>query len=177
MHEDTARLLEAVAAHRLQLRLGLLEPVRAGLDRHDQEEGAFFIAHGRLLPAAQTGYVLASQQEEDRRGQDRDAGRVVADVYREDAPSAVELPFTARPGGAPANVAVAAARLGVESGFVGRLGDDLFGDFILEALRASGVDTSAILREEPHAHDPGLRRDLRGRRPVVHVLQVGAGGG
>jgi fructokinase len=76
-------------------------------------------------------------------------GEVVADVYREDAPSAVELPFTARPGGAPANVAVAAARLGVESGFVGRLGDDLFGDFILEALRASGVDTSAILREEP----------------------------
>jgi fructokinase len=76
-------------------------------------------------------------------------GEVVADVYRESAPSAVELPFTARPGGAPANVAVAAARLGAESGFVGRLGDDLFGDFILEALDASGVDTSAILREHP----------------------------
>ena len=76
-------------------------------------------------------------------------GEVVADVYREPAPSAVELPFTARPGGAPANVAVAAARLGIESGFVGRLGDDLFGDFILEALEASGVDTSAILREDP----------------------------
>ena len=76
-------------------------------------------------------------------------GEVVADVYKEDAPSPVERPFTARPGGAPANVAVAAARLGVEAGFVGRLGDDLFGDFILEALDASGVDTSAILREEP----------------------------
>ena len=76
-------------------------------------------------------------------------GEVVADVYKEDAPSPVERPFTARPGGAPANVAVAAARLGVEAGFVGRLGDDLFGDFILEALEASGVDTSAILREEP----------------------------
>jgi fructokinase len=76
-------------------------------------------------------------------------GEVVADVYREQSPSAVELPFTARPGGAPANVAVAAARLGVESGFIGRLGDDLFGDFILEALDASGVDTSAILRENP----------------------------
>ncbi len=76
-------------------------------------------------------------------------GEVVADVYKEDAPSPVERPFTARPGGAPANVAVAAARLGVEAGFIGRLGDDLFGDFILEALDASGVDTSAILREEP----------------------------
>jgi fructokinase len=76
-------------------------------------------------------------------------GEVVADVYRERSASEVELPFTARPGGAPANVAVAAARLGVESGFVGRVGDDLFGDFILGALKASGVDTSAILRESP----------------------------
>lgn len=76
-------------------------------------------------------------------------GEVVADVYREDAPSDVELPFTARPGGAPANVAVAAARLGAEAGFIGRLGDDLFGDFILKALESVGVDTSAVLRQEP----------------------------
>ena len=76
-------------------------------------------------------------------------GEVVADVYPERSPSRVELPFTARPGGAPANVAVAAARLGVASGFVGRVGDDLFGDFILHALAASGVDTSATLRDPP----------------------------
>ena len=76
-------------------------------------------------------------------------GEVVADVYRERSPSEVEQPFTARPGGAPANVAVAAARLGVGSGFIGRVGDDLFGDFILNALAASGVDTSAILRDPP----------------------------
>ena len=37
-------------------------------------------------------------------------GEVVADVYREDAPSAVELPFTARPGGRRRTAAVAAAR-------------------------------------------------------------------
>jgi fructokinase len=74
-------------------------------------------------------------------------GEVVADLYRERSPSELELPFTARPGGAPANVAVGAARLGVESAFVGRLGDDLFGEFILGALEASGVDTSAVLRQ------------------------------
>lgn len=76
-------------------------------------------------------------------------GEVVADVYRERAPSDVELPFTARPGGAPANVAVAAARLGAEAAFVGRLGDDLFGDFIRRALDAVGVDTSAVKRQPP----------------------------
>ncbi len=37
---------------------------------------------------------------------------VVADVYQDQSPSEVELQFTARPGGAPANVAVAAAKLG-----------------------------------------------------------------
>ena len=76
-------------------------------------------------------------------------GEVVADVYRERAPSDVELPFTARPGGAPANVAVAAAKLGAQAGFVGRLGDDLFGEFILRALEAVGVDISAVLRQPP----------------------------
>jgi fructokinase len=76
-------------------------------------------------------------------------GEVVADVYREEMPSEVEMPFTARPGGAPANVAVAAARLGTEAAFIGRLGDDLFGEFILRALEAVGVDTSAVVHQPP----------------------------
>lgn len=76
-------------------------------------------------------------------------GEVVADVYREPASSQVELPFTARPGGAPANLAVAAARLGADTAFVGRLGDDLFGDFIRRALEAVGVDTSAVKHQPP----------------------------
>ena len=76
-------------------------------------------------------------------------GEVVADVYREEMPSEVEMPFTARPGGAPANVAVAAAKLGAEAAFVGRLGDDLFGEFILRALEAVGVDTSAVVHQPP----------------------------
>jgi fructokinase len=76
-------------------------------------------------------------------------GEVVADVYREEAPSEVEMPFTARPGGAPANVAVAAAKLGAQAAFVGRLGDDLFGQFILRALETVGVETSAVMRQPP----------------------------
>ena len=76
-------------------------------------------------------------------------GEVVADIYRDEGKSAVELPLTARPGGAPANVAVAAARLGSEAAFIGSVGEDLFGDFILRALEAEGVDTSAVRRCEP----------------------------
>src|SRR5215208_366528 len=59
------------------------------------------------------------------------------------------MPFTARPGGAPANVAVATARLGGEAAFIGRVGNDLFGDFVLRALEAEGVVTSGVRRCEP----------------------------
>lgn len=76
-------------------------------------------------------------------------GEVVADIYRDEETSPVELPFTARPGGAPANVAVAAARLGAEAAFAGGVGKDLFGDFILRALESEGVDTMGVLRFAP----------------------------
>ena len=76
-------------------------------------------------------------------------GEVVADIYRDEGESPVELPFTARPGGAPANVAVAAARLGSEAAFIGSVGEDLFGDFILRALEAEGVVTSSVSRQSP----------------------------
>lgn len=44
------------------------------------------------------------------------------------------------PGGAPANVAVGIARLGGNSAFIGCVGDDPFGTFLQQTLRAEGVD-------------------------------------
>ncbi len=76
-------------------------------------------------------------------------GEVVSDIYRGEALSDVEMAFVARPGGAPANVAVAASRLGSEAAFVGSVGEDLFGDFILRALESEGVDTSGVSRQRP----------------------------
>lgn len=76
-------------------------------------------------------------------------GEVVADIYRDKKSSSVALPFTARPGGAPANVAVAASRLGTEAAFVGSVGDDLFGNFILDALEAEGVEVGYVRRCDP----------------------------
>lgn len=52
--------------------------------------------------------------------------------------------FTAYPGGAPANVAVAAARLGAETAFVGKVGNDAFGRSLMETLKKEDVDTSAL---------------------------------
>lgn len=59
--------------------------------------------------------------------------------------------FVPAPGGAPANVAVALARLGVPVAFIGRVGDDIFGHAILAGFRAAGVDVTAA-RVTPEAY-------------------------
>jgi len=48
-------------------------------------------------------------------------------------------------GGAPANVAVGLARLGVSAAFISKVGDDAFGRFLRAALEDEGVDTSGLV--------------------------------
>lgn len=52
--------------------------------------------------------------------------------------------FIPKPGGAPANVAVAAAKLGVPSAFIGKVGDDAFGAMLMNTLKEQGVDISGM---------------------------------
>ncbi|MEI7615211.1 MAG: PfkB family carbohydrate kinase [Actinomycetota bacterium] len=52
--------------------------------------------------------------------------------------------FIRVPGGAPANVAVGAAKLGAKSSFIGRVGDDYFGRFLEDTLKLNNVDTSLM---------------------------------
>lgn len=52
--------------------------------------------------------------------------------------------FRPKPGGAPANVAVAARRLGAEAAFIGKVGDDAFGHHLVAVLGAEGVETRAM---------------------------------
>ena len=47
-------------------------------------------------------------------------------------------------GGAPANVAVAAARLGAKSAFIGKAGEDAFGRRLEAVLKSYGVDTRGM---------------------------------
>ncbi|WP_434359968.1 aminoimidazole riboside kinase [Parasalinivibrio latis] len=54
------------------------------------------------------------------------------------------------PGGAPANVAVAIARLGGDTGFFGRVGQDPLGRFMKQVLTGEGVDTTLLKLDEAH---------------------------
>ncbi|RRT41126.1 hypothetical protein BHE74_00044680 [Ensete ventricosum] len=59
--------------------------------------------------------------------------------------SLAEAPgFLKAPGGAPANVAIAVARLGGRCAFLGKLGDDEFGRMLAAILRDNGVDDSGV---------------------------------
>ena len=52
--------------------------------------------------------------------------------------------FEKKPGGAPANVAVAVRKLGHDSTFLTQVGDDPFGHYLAGVLKDEGVDTSGI---------------------------------
>jgi sugar/nucleoside kinase (ribokinase family) len=50
-------------------------------------------------------------------------------------------------GGSATIFACGAARLGLRVAFVGKVGDDVFGRFMVEALEQRGIDTSGIVRD------------------------------
>lgn len=49
-------------------------------------------------------------------------------------------------GGSPANIAVGVTRHGLKAGFLGKVSDDQFGDFVVDYFNEQGIDTSHITR-------------------------------
>ncbi len=74
-------------------------------------------------------------------------GEVLIDLTQTGRNSQGVPTFAANPGGAPANVAVAAARLGAQTAFLGKVGTDGFGRYLREVLVENGVDTSCLLTD------------------------------
>ena len=58
--------------------------------------------------------------------------------------------FDANPGGAPANLAVAASRLGAKTAFIGKVGRDSFGELLKTTLMDNGVDVSGLVSDPAH---------------------------
>src|SRR5690242_21741567 len=73
-------------------------------------------------------------------------GEALIDLLARPAEGGEPQHFVRQAGGSPANTAVAIARLGGASAFVGMLASDLFGDFLLNALSEAGVHTGHIVR-------------------------------
>lgn len=82
--------------------------------------------------------------------------------------------FVPRQGGAPANVAVVAARLGAASRFVGAVGKDAHGDRLVAALREAGVDVGSIVTLPNRTGVTFVRVAADGARSFLFYRQAGA---
>lgn len=83
--------------------------------------------------------------------------------------------FEQNPGGAPANVAVQAARLGVSAGFVGKVGRDMFGNFLKSVLEKEGVETENLLLSDEAATSLAfVQLDAHGDRDFSFYRNPGA---
>lgn len=77
-------------------------------------------------------------------------GEILIDMFPSELGKRLsEVPaFIPKPGGAPANVAIAARRLGAQTAFIGKVGNDLFGHHLRNVLRVEGVGTTGLRFDE-----------------------------
>lgn len=71
--------------------------------------------------------------------------------------------FEANPGGAPCNVLAMLARLGYQTAFIGKVGDDYFGRMLGETIKKTGIGDEGLL------YDPNVNTTLA----LVHTLKDG----
>jgi sugar/nucleoside kinase (ribokinase family) len=109
-------------------------------------------------------------------------GVIVADVFAsplDSLPAAGELSLIDRylltVGGCAANTAADLRRLGRAPSVVGKVGNDLFGDFVLEDLKQLGVDTSFVRRSQARPTSCTFIFNVRGQdRRYVHCTGANA---
>lgn len=74
-------------------------------------------------------------------------GRLCIDLNANEIHRPMEetISFTKYVGGSPANIAIAAAKLGLKTGFIGRVSDDQHGRFITTYLENRSIDTQNVI--------------------------------
>ncbi len=83
--------------------------------------------------------------------------------------------FARNPGGAPANVAVQMNRLGIEAGFIGTVGNDMFGAYLKEVLEAEKINTQGLAFDEDYSTSLAfVELDENGNREFSFYRDPGA---
>ncbi len=72
-------------------------------------------------------------------------GECLIDFVSKDGTDSGSLLYEGNPGGAPANVLAGAAKLGLKTAFIGKVGNDRFGSFLKNTLSSSGISTSSMV--------------------------------
>lgn len=117
----------------------------------------------------------------DRSGRSMDVvclGILIADIFAspiDSMPAAGELRLVDRyllsAGGCAANTAACLRRLGREVGVIGKVGDDMLGDFVLNDLKRLGIDAAAVRRSAAHPTSNTYIINVKGEdRRYLHCL-------
>ncbi|MGQ9697533.1 MAG: carbohydrate kinase family protein [Armatimonadota bacterium] len=78
-------------------------------------------------------------------------------------------------GGCAANVSIDLARLGFNTATLGMVGNDGFGDFVVQTLEKSGVDAGGVVRtEEAHTSATMIMVHADGERSFLHYIGANA---
>ena len=77
-------------------------------------------------------------------------GEILIDFTSQDINDDGQMLYARNPGGAPANVAVAASRLGAHTAFIGKAGKDMHGEFLRSVLQREKVDTKGMFLDEDY---------------------------
>lgn len=96
-------------------------------------------------------------------------GEVLIDLTQTGANEFGVPVFAANPGGAPANVAVAASRLGASTAFIGKVGADGFGSYLTGVLQENGVNVSGVKKDEAATTMAIVSVDASGERAFRFV--------
>ena len=83
--------------------------------------------------------------------------------------------FIKRVAGAELNVATGLARLGLNVGWVSRVGDDSFGHFVLDSLKKEGIDAAGVTLDNRFATGFQLKSKVEnGTDPIVEYFRKGS---
>ncbi|MBS4815061.1 MAG: carbohydrate kinase [Clostridium sp.] len=77
-------------------------------------------------------------------------GEILIDFTSQGKNEDGQMLYARNPGGAPANVAVAACRLGAETAFIGKAGDDMHGRFLRSVLQREHVNTNGLILDNDY---------------------------
>ncbi len=76
-------------------------------------------------------------------------GEVLID-FTEDTSINGEKCFIKNAGGSPANVAVMASKLNISTAFIGKVGKDIFGKYLIDVLKSFNVNTDGVVWDKVH---------------------------
>ena len=117
-----------------------MEEAKLSLETEDQQ------VIDEVLKRLSTFHLLKDESAINDKAYDLVAlGEILIDFTQEGVTASGQKIFVQHAGGAPANVLVAASKLGSKTAFLGKVGTDAHGRFLKTTLEAEGVETKGLI--------------------------------